>query len=72
MNSWLTTSGNFDVIIDKPLHQIYFFGYYYALCTVSTTMGYGDITPMNIYECSFALLEIMFAIMVFANNINKF
>ncbi|KAM3146806.1 hypothetical protein pb186bvf_000960 [Paramecium bursaria] len=72
MNSWLTTSGNFDVIIDKPLHQIYFFGYYYALCTVSTTMGYGDITPMNIYECSFALMEIMFAIMVFANNINKF
>ncbi|CAD8158537.1 unnamed protein product [Paramecium octaurelia] len=51
-NSWLTNSGNFGIILDRPLHEIYFFGFYFSLGTVSTTMGYGDISPMNIIECS--------------------
>ena len=81
LDSWLNTDGNFGIIVDLPIHQVYFFSFYFSLATVSTTMGYGDIVlinvlflkqPMNIYECSFCLLGIMFAIMVFALNINNF
>ena len=34
-------------------------------------MGYGDITPLNKYECSFCLFGIIFAVLVFALNFNK-
>ncbi|CAD8067666.1 unnamed protein product [Paramecium primaurelia] len=71
-NSWLTNSGNFGIILDRPLHEIYFFGFYFSLGTVSTTMGYGDISPMNIIECSWSLLGVMFGLIIFANNINSF
>ncbi|CAD8058509.1 unnamed protein product [Paramecium primaurelia] len=71
-NSWLTNQGNFGIILDRPLHEIYFFGFYFSLGTVSTTMGYGDISPMNIIECSWSLLGVMFGLIIFANNINSF
>lgn len=48
MNSWLNTPGNFGTIMDLPIHEIYFFAYYYSLGTVSTTMGYGDIVSVFI------------------------
>ncbi|CAD8074768.1 unnamed protein product [Paramecium sonneborni] len=71
-NSWLINPGNFGIIIDRPLHEIYFFGFYFSLGTVSTTMGYGDISPMNIMECAWSLLGVMFGLIIIFNNINLF
>ncbi|CAD8193663.1 unnamed protein product [Paramecium pentaurelia] len=72
INTWLNVPGNFGIIKDKSIHEIYFYSFYFSLNVLSTTMGFGDISPMNIYECSFALFGVMFAVVVFALNINNF
>lgn len=38
--------------------------------TLSSTMGYGGITPLNQYECAWSLLGMFFGIIVFIFNMN--
>lgn len=37
---------------------------------MTTTMGYGDITPLNMYECTCGIAGIMFAVIIFAIMVN--
>ena len=47
MTSWLDREGgNFGVIHDFSPHKQYFFSVYFALGTVTSTMGYGDIVSI--------------------------
>ena len=47
MTSWLNSEGgNFGVIHDFSPHKQYFFSVYFALGTVTSTMGYGDIVSI--------------------------
>jgi len=38
--------------------------------TLTSTMGYGDIAPMNPWECAWSLVGMLFGIMVFIFNVN--
>ena len=38
---------------------------------MTTTMGYGDITPLNMFECTYCLGGIMFAVFIFQVNVNS-
>lgn len=70
LNSWLLNDGNFGVILDRSVQARFFFCYYFSVGTMTTTMGYGDITPLNIYECSCGIAGIMFAVIIFAIMVN--
>jgi len=49
INTWLNVPGNFGVIKDKSIHEMYFYSFYFSLNVLSTTMGFGDIVIiMNI------------------------
>lgn len=64
-NSWLLNDGNFGVILELETGFQFFFSYYFALGTMTTTMGYGDITPLNVFECTWCLGGIIFAVFIF-------
>lgn len=38
---------------------------------MTTTMGYGDITPLNVFECLWCLGGIFFAVFIFQVNVNS-
>lgn len=38
---------------------------------MTTTMGYGDITPLNVFECTWCLGGIIFAVFIFQVNVNS-
>jgi hypothetical protein len=42
-HSWLLNNGNFGVIMYMDQQSQFFFSFYYALGTLSSTMGYGDV-----------------------------
>lgn len=48
INTWLNVPGNFGIIKDKTIHEIYFYSFYFSLNVLSTTMGFGDI--VNYYK----------------------
>ena len=66
----MLNNGNFGVIDIRTIESKSFFSYYMSLGTMTTLMGYGDITPLNIYECTFCLGGIVFACFVYQVNIN--
>merc|ERR1719326_231608 len=49
--TWITLVGGFDSL---TAFQRYSWSLYFTMTTM-TTVGYGDIHPTNITECSFAL-----------------
>ncbi|CAD8178796.1 unnamed protein product [Paramecium pentaurelia] len=53
----------------SPLFHKYGYSYYWATATM-VTVGYGDVTPQNIYEVICAIIMIFFASVVFAFSIN--
>ncbi|CAK79582.1 unnamed protein product (macronuclear) [Paramecium tetraurelia] len=70
-NSWLLNDGNFGVIGELNPGFQFFFSYYFGLGTMTTTMGYGDITPLNVFECTWCLGGIFFAVFIFQVNVNS-
>lgn len=64
-HSWLLNDGNFGQIYDMDTSYHFFFSYYFGLGTMTTTMGYGDITPLNVFECTWCLGGIFFAVFIF-------
>lgn len=64
-NSWLLNDGNFGIIGEMTPGFKFFFSYYFGLGTMTTTMGYGDITPLNVFECTWCLGGIFFAVFIF-------
>ena len=43
VKTWLTDEGNFGNISSLPMHDQYFFSFYFNMGTLTSTMGYGDI-----------------------------
>ncbi|CAD8167179.1 unnamed protein product [Paramecium pentaurelia] len=70
-NSWLLNNGNFGIIGELNPGFQFFFSYYFGLGTMTTTMGYGDITPLNVFECTWCLGGIFFAVFIFQVNVNS-
>ncbi|CAD8177571.1 unnamed protein product [Paramecium octaurelia] len=64
-NSWIQQQH----LEDSPLFHKYGYSYYWATATM-VTVGYGDVTPQNIYEVICAIIMIFFASVVFAFSIN--
>ena len=50
--------------------EIYVNAYYYMTVTM-VTVGYGDITPVNIYERYFAILTMLIACGIFAYSVSS-
>lgn len=65
-NNWLKVNS----LEQSEWYVKYMYGYYWALMTVMT-VGYGDITPKNVWETFFVLLTILFGCLVFAYSINS-
>lgn len=70
LNSWLLNDGNFGIIGDKSAAAKFFFSFYFSVGTMTTTMGYGDITPLNMFECACGIVGILFAVIIFAIMVN--
>lgn len=70
VKTWLTDEGNFGNISSLPMHDQYFYSFYFNMGTLTSTMGYGDIAPMNPWECAWSLVGMLFGIMVFIFNVN--
>lgn len=69
MNTWLTTSQcNFGTVLEYGFAYKYILAAYWAINAL-TTVGYGDIVPVNVFEmlvCDFAMI---LAIMLVSVNI---
>lgn len=69
---WLLDSiavGNLDLIRDFSWPVWYSYGLYWALQTAST-VGYGDITPMNPPEVTYVVVAILLMTILFAFYLN--
>ena len=64
--SWIQHQG----LIGHPWWVLYINSYYYV-CITMNTVGYGDITPQNIYEKVFAIIFTYMACGVFAYTLNS-
>lgn len=65
-DSWILAKG----LISKPWYIRYIYSFYYV-CVTMNTVGYGDITPTNIYEVLFNILLIYIACAIFAYSLNS-
>ena len=64
--SWLIDKN----IYNKAWYVRYIYSFYYV-CVTMNTVGYGDITPQNIYEVLFNILLIYIACAIFAYSLNS-
>jgi len=64
--SWLIEKG----LLLRPWYIRYVYSFYY-ICVTMNTVGYGDITPMNIYEVLFSIVLIYVACAIFAYFLNS-
>ena len=64
--SWIIR-GN---LVQSVWYIRYIYSYYYV-CVTMNTVGYGDITPTNIYEVLFVILLIYIACAIFAYSLNS-
>ncbi|CAD8042910.1 unnamed protein product [Paramecium primaurelia] len=69
-NSWLTHEGNFGAISELTQIQKFFYSYYFSVGTTTTTMGYGDMQPLNTFEVLVGMGGILFAVLIFAVMVN--
>jgi hypothetical protein len=58
---WIAANG----LIDSNMYEQYVAAIYWATVTC-TTVGYGDITPTNYIEVSWAMIAIIFGVAIFA------
>lgn len=65
-NSWLDEKN----LLEKSWYVRYIYSFYYV-CVTMNTVGYGDITPTNIYEVLFNILLIYIACAIFAYSLNS-
>ncbi|CAK75394.1 unnamed protein product (macronuclear) [Paramecium tetraurelia] len=69
-NSWLTHEGNFGSISELTQIQKFFYSYYFSVGTTTTTMGYGDMQPLNTFEVLVGMGGILFSVLIFAVMVN--
>lgn len=71
MKTWVNDSGcNFGVVIEYSYFKKYILATYWAMNAL-TTVGYGDILPLNVVEIIIADFAFFSAIMLVAINISN-
>ncbi|KRX02647.1 Cyclic nucleotide-binding protein [Pseudocohnilembus persalinus] len=64
-NTWVINMG----LADAHWLTQYFWSYYFSMQTM-TTVGYGDVTPVNVYEAVILIFSMAAATMMFGYTIN--
>ena len=67
--TWVSTYDDGSAL-DAPVHVQYLYSMYWALATL-TTVGYGDVVPVNNTERGFALVALLVGALVFGYVISS-